>query len=96
MNAIADHQTLKRSETKKPNRPINGSPAISKPNQLKSAAEKTRDFPSQSYDWFGFLIILIFVRKIRVSNFLCRFLKIRGIYLHISVFKAFINNAVNR
>ena len=41
----------------------------------KKATEKIRDFPSQSYDWFGFLIILIFVRKIRVSIFFGHILK---------------------
>ena len=59
---------------KKPGCPIKAV-RLSQCNHVLTDPEKTRDFPSQSYNWFGFLIIFIFVRKTVVSNFLCRFLK---------------------
>ena len=39
-------------------------------NRKKSGIGKTRNFPSQSHDWFGFVITLIIFSKIYVSNFL--------------------------
>jgi len=46
---------------KKSRTTIIGSPAIYKPNQINTFTEKIRDFPSQSYGWFGFLIYFIYV-----------------------------------
>jgi len=43
------HRAIQKAEL-----PFIGSPAIFKPKRLQTSVEKTRDFPSQFFNWFGF------------------------------------------
>jgi hypothetical protein len=74
MNKKRLHQKALEDKKAEPPR-VNGSPAVSEPRQLSTESGKTRDFPSQSRDWFGPVIELSLSMKSLLSIFKDPFLE---------------------